>query len=227
MLRILSRVCFLGAALSLAGCSGTMDLFKSQGESKPAIETADAPSGGTAAVETAELAKPAADGTEAMAADLPVQRAVVETRTEATVVPTSGIAAAVEWPGGKPIIPQDDVSLGKKYYIARDYGLAEKHFRAAAESHPRNAEAWLGLAASYDELRRFDLADRAYTQAIKLAGEQVAIINNQGYSYILRGDYKRARERLMLADVKSPDNPYVKANLLLLAKRSGRTAAIQ
>ena len=213
MLRFLSRILLLGAALSLAGCSGTMDLFKSQ-------------AGDKAAVETAELAKPA-DGTEAMAADLPVERAVVETRTDVAVVPASAEAPVGEVPGGKLLIPQDDVSLGKKYYLARDYGLAEKHFRAAAESQPRNAEAWLGLAAAYDELRRFDLADRAYAQAIKIAGEQVAIINNQGYSYILRGDYKRARERLMLAEVKSPDNPYVQANLQLLAKRSGRTALAQ
>ena len=213
MLRFLSRCLLVGAGLSLAGCSGTMDLFKAQGGDKTAVAQT-------------ETEKPA-DGTEAMAADLPVERAVVETRTDVAVVPVSAPVATGEVAGGKLLIPQDDVSLGKKYYIARDYGLAEKHFRAAAESQPGNAEAWLGLAAAYDELRRFDLADRAYAQAIKIAGEQVAIINNQGYSYILRRDYKRARERLMLADVKSPDNPYVKANLLLLAKRSGRAVAVQ
>ena len=121
----------------------------------------------------------------------------------------------------KPLA-KDDVSLGKQYYRTGNFGLAERHFRAAAEAQPRNPEAWLGLAASYDELRRFDLADRAYTQAIRIAGEQVAIINNQGYSYILRGDYRRARELLLLASVKAPDNPHVQANLQLLAKRSGR-----
>jgi Flp pilus assembly protein TadD len=54
------------------------------------------------------------------------------------------------------------LSLGKKYFRTINCGLAEKHFRAAVEKHPRDAEAWIGLAASYDRLRRFDLADRAY-----------------------------------------------------------------
>jgi len=35
----------------------------------------------------------------------------------------------------------------------------------------RDVTAWIGLAASYDRLARFDLADRAYTMAIRLAGE--------------------------------------------------------
>ena len=58
--------------------------------------------------------------------------------------------------------PNDELNLGKKHYRANNFGLAEKHFRLAVEKHPRDAEAWLGLAASYDRLRRFDLADRAY-----------------------------------------------------------------
>jgi len=86
--------------------------------------------------------------------------------------------------------PNDDLSLGKKQYRANNYGLAEKYFRRAVESHPRDAEAWLGLAASYDRLRRFDLADRAYAQAIGIVGPTLEILNNQGYSYMLRGDYK-------------------------------------
>src|SRR6202051_1255289 len=51
------------------------------------------------------------------------------------------------------------------------YGLAERYFRDAVEKAPRDVTAWIGLAASYDRLSRFDLADRAYVQAIKQAGE--------------------------------------------------------
>jgi Flp pilus assembly protein TadD len=112
----------------------------------------------------------------------------------------------------------DDLSLGKKQYRAGNYGLAENHFRHAVELHPRDAEAWLGLAASCDQLRRFDLADRAYAQAIKLVGPKPEILNNQGYSYMLRGDYKRAEQTLLLAQRKDPANQYVKANLKLLAE---------
>ncbi len=114
--------------------------------------------------------------------------------------------------------PNDDLSRGKRQYRLGNYGLAEEAFRHAVELHPRDAEAWLGLAASYDELRRFDLADRAYAQAIRIAGSTAAILNNQGYSYMLRGDYKRARATLLKARRKDPQNKFVANNLRLLAK---------
>jgi tetratricopeptide (TPR) repeat protein len=112
--------------------------------------------------------------------------------------------------------PNDDLSLGKRHYKEQNYGLAEKHFRKAVEMQPRTAEAWVGLAASYDRLRRFDLADRAYTQAINVLGPTPEILNNQGYSYMLRGDYKMARKKLVAAQAKDPNNPYILNNIELL-----------
>jgi tetratricopeptide (TPR) repeat protein len=112
--------------------------------------------------------------------------------------------------------PNDDLNRGKQQYLAHNYGLAEKHFRKSVELHPNDAESWLGLAASYDRLRRFDLADRAYKEAIRIKGPTVEILNNQGFSYMLRGDYKRARAKLLEAKRKDPDNKYVANNLRLL-----------
>ena len=34
--------------------------------------------------------------------------------------------------------PNDDLSLGKKYFRAADFGLAVRHFRRAVEPHPRD-----------------------------------------------------------------------------------------
>jgi Flp pilus assembly protein TadD len=113
--------------------------------------------------------------------------------------------------------PNDDLNIGKKYFRQGSYGLAERHFRKAVELHPRDAESWVGLAAAYDRLRRFDLADRAYGEASKIVGETVEILNNEGYSYMLRGDYRRARAKLLLADAKDPGNKYVANNLNLLS----------
>jgi tetratricopeptide (TPR) repeat protein len=133
-------------------------------------------------------------------------------------------------PGTPPLAPEllgsdpnDDVSVGKKYFRQGSFGLAERHFRRAVELHPRDAEAWVGLAASYDRLKRFDLADRAYTQAIRILGPTPEILNNQGFSYILRGDYSRARNALRAAQSKDPENPYIQNNLRLLDE-SARTA---
>jgi Flp pilus assembly protein TadD len=123
--------------------------------------------------------------------------------------------------------PNDNLSLGKKQYRANNFGLAEKYFRRAVESHPRDVEAWLGLAASYDRLRRFDLADRAYGQAIGIVGPTAEILNNQGYSYMLRGDAKRAHEKLVAAQRKDPRNKFVQNNLHLLEESHRKDKAIE
>ncbi len=130
------------------------------------------------------------------------------------------VTALNESPAATPELlgsdPNDEVSLAKKYFRQGSYGLAERSFRKAVELHPKHAEAWLGLAASYDRLKRFDLADRAYGQAIRLVGATPEIMNNQGFSYMLRGDYARARTTFMAARAKDPANPYVQNNLNLL-----------
>ena len=122
--------------------------------------------------------------------------------------------------------PHDDLNLGKKYFHTANFGLAEKHFRRAVELHPRDAESWVGLAASYDRLKRFDLADRAYAQAASIIGETPELMNNKGFSYILRGDYARARRTLLAAKAMAPDNPYIHNNLQLLEKAQRRAKGI-
>jgi tetratricopeptide (TPR) repeat protein len=123
--------------------------------------------------------------------------------------------------------PNDDLSLGKKQYRAGNFGLAERYFRRAAEMHPRDAEAWVGLAAAYDRLRRFDLADRAYAQVTAIIGPTAEVLNNRGYSYLLRGDYPRARTTLLAAAAKDPRNPYIKNNIELLEKSFRGGKAVQ
>jgi Flp pilus assembly protein TadD len=122
--------------------------------------------------------------------------------------------------------PNDDLSTAKKYFRQGSYGLAERHFRKAVELHPRDAESWLGLAASYDRLKRFDLADRAYQETIKLIGATPEIMNNQGFSYMLRGDYRRARATLLAARAKDPNSPYIANNLRLLDESASKAKAI-
>lgn len=149
--------------------------------------------------------------------------------TAAAEPPETGAVAAVEAPAAAAAPadsaevqssaadnPYDDLSVGKKLFREGNFALAERAFRRAAEASPDNAEAWVGLAASYDRLRQFDLADSAYARALKVAGPTPAILNNQGHSYILRGDYARAREKLLAAQAKDPTNPYISANLALL-----------
>jgi Flp pilus assembly protein TadD len=130
--------------------------------------------------------------------------------------------ATVEQPADVQYYPSDEpLHLGLEHFNRGHYGIAERYFRDAVEKSPRDVTAWVGLAASYDRIGRFDLADRAYTAAIGLAGYTTDILNNQGYSYMLRGDYKTARRKFLQAYAREPGNPTIMNNLKLLDS-SGR-----
>ena len=108
--------------------------------------------------------------------------------------------------------------MGKVHFRNGDYGEAELKFRKAVEVTPKDAEAWLGLAASYDQLRRFDLADKAYERTLQLASNNAIILNNAGYSLLMRGDIAGARRMLLRAHELDPDNPYINNNIKLLGE---------
>ncbi len=115
-------------------------------------------------------------------------------------------------------ISESDLVAGKAQFREANYGLAEKHFRKAVELRADNSEAWMGLAASYDQLGRFDFADRAYDQLLQVAGRRPEILNNMGYSQLLRGNKKKARTLLTEARNGMADPTVVEANLALLRK---------
>lgn len=113
-------------------------------------------------------------------------------------------------------VSASDLKAGKEQFLEANYGLAEKKFRKAAELRADNAEAWLGLAASYDQLGRYDFAERAYQQLFKLSGRKAEIVSNYGYSQLLRGNKKEAKKLFQEAAELMPDNARIKANQKLL-----------
>jgi Flp pilus assembly protein TadD len=114
----------------------------------------------------------------------------------------------------------EPLRMGIEHFNRGHYGIAERYFRDATEKAPKDPTAWIGLAAAYDRLGRFDLADRAYFFAIKLVGETTEILNNQGYSYMLRGDLVNARKKFLKAYAREPYNPTIANNLQLLNSSS-------
>lgn len=136
---------------------------------------------------------------------------------------TTGQIETKDEPFGLAVTGQGDASrqqvlTGAKNYAAGNYGLAEKSFRLAVEATPDNAQAWLGLAASYDQLGRFDMADRAYTHLLKQEGRKASILNNQAYSLILRGENKKALPLLREAANMVPGNKIIDGNLAIASK---------
>jgi len=117
----------------------------------------------------------------------------------------------------------DELAAGKQSYRDGAYGLAEQHFRRAVEASSNNAEAWLGLAATHDQLGRFDLADREYAQVEKRTGKSLELLNNRGYSHLMRGDYAGARRDFDAALRIAPDSEFTRNNMRLLdAKAAAR-----
>ena len=106
--------------------------------------------------------------------------------------------------------------LGRKQFEAGYYGLSERYFREAVEKDPRDMDSWTGLAASYDNLKRFELADRAYQEALRLGGPTPPLLNNMGFSYMLRGNLKKARVTYLKALELDPTNEVVLNNLKIL-----------
>ena len=120
-------------------------------------------------------------------------------------------------PGDVKYYPSDQpVRLGTQRFYEGNFGLAQQYFQDAVEKSPEDVMAWIGLAASYDRLGRFDLADHAYGAAAKLEGETPRLLNNEGYSYMLRGDLGKARAKFDEALRLDPNNATAINNLALL-----------
>lgn len=111
------------------------------------------------------------------------------------------------------------VAEGKLQFQQGHYGLAIDAFSKSVERDSGNPQAWVGLAASYDQTGRFDQADKAYGKAQALVGPTPSILNNLGYSYMLRGNLDKARQTLAAAYAQEPGNPYIKNNIEILNER--------
>jgi Flp pilus assembly protein TadD len=109
------------------------------------------------------------------------------------------------------------VAAAKNHFRQGNYGHAGALFYKAVQLAPNDGEAWLGLAASSDRIRRFDLSAHAYREAHRLIGNTPAYFNNVGYSQLLQGNLVEARRNFLRAYELAPDDPTVANNLALLS----------
>ncbi|MBU1175700.1 MAG: tetratricopeptide repeat protein [Alphaproteobacteria bacterium] len=137
----------------------------------------------------------------------------------------SNSVAIAELEAGAATTPQVALVKARGHFRNSDFGHSAAYYKKAVELAPENAEGYFGLAASYDRLGRFDLSDRAYAALAKLSTPSVQYHNNLGYSYMLRGDLKRALASFRHAERLDPDNIVVANNLQLLADAANSTGA--
>jgi Flp pilus assembly protein TadD len=130
--------------------------------------------------------------------------------------------------GSKPMQVADLPNIGsyssdtalieaRGHFRNNDFGHSAALYKRVVELSPEKAEGYVGLGASYDQLRRFDLADRVYASLFKLKGGTVQYYNNLGYSHMLRGDLSGAFSNFRAAQKLDPENTVISNNLQLLA----------
>ena len=105
----------------------------------------------------------------------------------------------------------------KAHFRNSNFGYSAAFYKRAVELTPNNAEGYVGLSASYDRLRRFDLSDRVYTALFEITGGTAQYYNNVGYSYMLRGNLSAALTNFRKAEKLDPGNAVVENNIQILA----------
>ena len=118
--------------------------------------------------------------------------------------------------GSRLDVSQEAYSQAQTHFRNEDYGLAEVYYRKAIEVNPNNGDAWIGLAASYDRLKRFDLAERAYRVVVKKVAIPSPCTTISAIT-IICGARRRRRASISMPPMPmDPDNPYVLNNLKLV-----------
>lgn len=72
--------------------------------------------------------------------------------------------------------------------------------------------SWNALGVIADRQRRWDDSSRAYERALDLAPGRPEVLNNQGWSYLLRGELERARPLFEAALRAAPGSRLIAAN---------------
>lgn len=115
-------------------------------------------------------------------------------------------------PGDKPVPFRVAEGLGQ--LALGNVGLALESFRKASREDPSSTAALLGIAASYDKMRRFDLSKRYYEAALALAPGDTQLLGALAASLELQGRRDEAAsvrneitQRLATAAVAAEPNP--------------------
>lgn len=85
----------------------------------------------------------------------------------------------------------------------------------ATSGPSRSWRAWNARGVLADALGEWENADAAYRKATEVGGSQPAVVNNQAWSYLLRGDWARARDGFQQAVQLDPKSPRIANNLEL------------
>lgn len=102
---------------------------------------------------------------------------------------------------------------------------ATQSFRKVLQMDSDNADAWHGLAIVSDLNEDWDVADMSYKRALAMRPDDVNLLNDQGYSYVLQSRYHEASQYLNRALQISPGHEKAHINLAILDIRRGNSTS--
>ncbi len=100
--------------------------------------------------------------------------------------------------------------------------LALEPLKAAVAADPGLWRAWNGLGLLHDADGAWDLADEAYGKALLASHGAAEVLNNHGYSRLLRGQPTQAAALFIKALRARPGMPRAEANLRLALAAQGQ-----
>jgi len=113
------------------------------------------------------------------------------------------------------------VTLGRIHDSGGKYDLALQEFQRALQLDPRNADALIGIAHSYESAGRISDAEAAYKKAVALRPDYWDGYNNLGVFYDGQNRFDEAIAQLQHAAELTPDNARVYLNLAAVYIDSG------
>jgi len=97
------------------------------------------------------------------------------------------------------------LAKGRMLFARGEFALAADAFQKAARYDPKSADAYNGLAASYDQLGRYDLSRRYYELALAQAPEDGRVLRNFARSMLRQGNQLAARKLIAEAAALDQD----------------------
>jgi tetratricopeptide (TPR) repeat protein len=111
-----------------------------------------------------------------------------------------------------PLADDQALAKGRMLFDRGEFALAADAFRKAVRYNASSSDAYNGLAASYDQLGRYDLSRRYYELALAQAPEDGKILRNFARSMLRQGDALSARKLVAEAAALETGKDNVLAN---------------
>lgn len=126
--------------------------------------------------------------------------------------------------GAANVVQSANLEMARAAFRNGSYGIALNHLERELALRPDSVSALNGLGATYDQLGRFDVAQRYYFRALALAADPTTTLANLGYSNYLQGKSAEAAKILQLALSLDPGNEVASANMQQVTRQQSAQA---